>query len=485
LPPSTNERARAIFWLQVASLVATGWVIQRIAFFPFGAQNFLPEGIAYAVWYSLCALTLSAVITFLLLLTVQRIAREEVLYVTLRTSAAGLWFAPAVILLGASSPLAVTAALALVVSVTRVLYNQWRLGPARAAEAMDEAAAPARLLTGALPHGFLPRDFWPAFISAAALQGGFVFSHLAHRSLSGAFYALGAAVLTAYSIAAGVWTRDRQPTLPRSILAIAVTLMLTVLITIIGMQMYGGGSEGEGETARNGTSSHQPVRRPPPQKEPPARPAAYEPPPIDPARMGPSVSVPGGVPGVILWPETRPVPMLVEPLPKGGLANREASRPFVIPFAGSYWMFRTGFTRPPANSIVQRGTPTATSFKTVDMWPLEMEAHQRLDREINLSCCAKIRVDVLNADKHPGTVTVELGLILHAGPPLRLGPEPIRSKPDLFVDPVQPVRETLEFDVPTYAQRDFDEFDVIFHRTRERVDRSARIAIERFVLVPR
>jgi hypothetical protein len=177
--------------------------------------------------------------------------------------------------------------------------------------------------------------------------------------------------------------------------------------------------------------------------------------------------------------------MLVEPLPKGGLANREASRPFVIPFAGSYWMFRTGFTRPPANSIVQRGTPTTNSFKTVDMWPLEMEAHQRLDREIALSCCARILVDVLNADKHPGTVTVELGLILHAGPPLRLGPEPIRSKPDLFVDPVIPAKETLEFDIPSYTQRSFDEFGVIFHRNRERVDRSARIAIERFVLVPR
>jgi hypothetical protein len=485
LPPSTNERARAIFWLQVASLVATGWVIRKIAFFPFGAQNYLPEGIAFAAWYSLCALALSGVITFLLLLTVRRIAREEVLHVTLRTSAAGLWFAPAVILLGASSPLAITAALALVVSVTRVLYNQWRLGPAREAKSAHDTNMPGRLLTGELPHGFLPRDFWPAFVSAAALQGGFVFSHLAHRSFAGASYALGAAVLTAYSTSAGVWTRDREPTLPRSVLAIAVTLMLTVLITIIGMQMYGGGSGGEDETARNGTSSHQPQRTPPPPPPPPARPAAYEPPPIDPARMGPSVSVPGGVPGVILWPETRPVPMLVEPLPKGGLANREASRPFVIPFAGSYWMFRTGFTRPPANSIVQRGTPTATSFKTVDVWPLEMEAHQRLDREIALSCCAKIRIDVLNADKHPGTVTVELGLMLHAGPPLRLGPEPIRSKPDLFVDPVQPVRETLEFDVLSYTQRAFDEFDVIFHRSRERVDRSARIAIERFVLVPR
>ncbi len=252
----TNQRARAVFWLQVASLLATGWVIRRVAFFPFGAQNFLPEAVVVALWYSFCALALSGVITYLLLLTMQRIAREEALHVTLRTCAAGMWFAPAVILLSASSPLAVTAALALVVSVTRVLYSQWRLGPARAVETVDETVKPDALLTGELPHGFLPRDFWPAFVSAAALQAGFVFSHLAQRSLSGACYALGAAVLTAYSIAAGAWKRHGEPTLPRSILAIAVTLMLTVLITIIGMQMYGGSGSGD-ETAGNGTSSHR------------------------------------------------------------------------------------------------------------------------------------------------------------------------------------------------------------------------------------
>jgi hypothetical protein len=486
LPPKTNERARAVFWLQVVSLIATGWVILRIAYFPFGAQNFLPAAVAIALWYSLCALTLSAVITFLVLLTAQRIARAEALDVTLRTCAAGMWFAPAVILLSASSPLAITAALALVVSVTRVLYSQWRLGPTRVPEPAEDAEPrPASLLTGELPHGFLPRDFWPAFLSAAALQAGFVFSRLAHRSLSGACYALGAGILTAYSIAAGVWTRDREPALPRSILAIAVTLMLTVLITIIGMQMYGNGSGYGDETGYNGTSNRRARREPPPPpKQQAARPASYEPPPIDPSRMGPSVSVPGGVPGVILWPETRPVPLLVEPLPKGGLANREASRPFVIPFAGSYWMFRSGFTRPPANSLVQRGTPTANSFKTVDMWPLEMEAHQLLDREIDISCCSKIRVEVLNADKHPGTVTVELGLIYHGRPPMRLGVAPILSRPDLFVDPVKPVPETLQFDAPSGHQL-FDEFDVIFHRSHERVDRSARIAIERFVLEPR
>lgn len=542
MPAPNNERARAIFWLQVTSLLVTGWIIWRTAFFPFGAQYFLPEGIAIALWYSCCALVLSGLITYVLLFSIRRIAREQALDVTLRTSAAGMWFAPAVILLGAASPLAITAALVLVVSVTRVLYSQWRVGlscadlPAGGRTSSDGAAhdatppalptgelphgflprdsvtralylqgrrapndaalppggqtssdtdaqkaGPPSLLTGELPHGFLPRDFWPAFASAAALQAGFVFSHLGRPSLSGACYALGAAVLTAYAIAAGVWTRDREPDLPRSILAIAVTLMLTVVITIVGMQMYPAGSEG-GDTAGGGPSSRRAPRHAPP--EAPLNAPQYQPPPIDPARLGPRISVPGGVPGVILWPETRPVPLLVEPLPKGGLAHREASRPFIIPFAGSYWMFRGGFTRPPANSIVQRGTPTTTSFKTVDLWPLEMEAHQRLDREIDLACCAEIRIDVFNADKHPGTVTLELAVIDRAGPPIHLGSAAVRSAPDLYQDSVTPVPETLEFHVPSNGPV-FDEFDVIFHRSRERVDRSARIAIQRFVLVPR
>ncbi len=484
MPPPTNDRARAVFWLQAASLLATGWVIWKTAFFPFGAQYDLPEGIAIALWFSFCALALSGVITFLLLLAMRRIARDEALIVTIRTCAAGMWFAPAVILLGAASPLAVTAALALVVSVTRVLYTQWRLIPARPPEEVADVEAPPALLTGELPHGFLPRDFWPAFASAAALQAGFTFSHLGRPSLSGACYALGAALLTAYSISAGVWTRDSNPALPRSVMAILVTLMLTVLITIIGMQMYPGGGNGEGGVAGMGSSSRRHERQPPPPPVLPAHARRAEPPPIDPARLGPNVSVPGGVPGIILWPETAPIPLLVEPVPKGGLANRQASRPFVIPFSGSYWMFRTGFTRPPANSIVQRGTPTTSSFKTVDAWPLEMEAHHRLDREIDLSCCSRIRVEIMNADKHPGTITVELALIKNAGPPLRLGRADIRSAPDLYEDPIKPVPETLEFDIPSYGPV-FDEFDVIFHRSKERVDRSARISIERFVLVPR
>jgi len=492
LPPTGIDRARAIFWLQLASLLATAWVIWKIAIIPFvpfglGLKGFLPQTIFLALWYSLAALLLSGAITFLLLLAVRRIERAETIRVTLRTCAAGVWFAPAAILLGSSSPLATTVALVLVVSVTRVLYSQWRMTPIQQPAEPGPATQEGLLFgSGELPTGFLPRDFWPAMAVAVALQLGLASSSIGRKSAAAAFYALAAALLTAYGISAGVWDRDRQPVLPRAIMGVAVTLLLTVFITIIGTMMLMGGGGEEGNAGGSGTASKtatyvQPMPPPPL----PATGRKYEPPPIDPARLGPAVNVPGGFPGVILWPETRPIPILVEPMPAGeGLSKRAPSHPFVIPFDGAYWMFRWPFTRPPANSFVRRGTPSEMSFSTVDGWPLTMEAHQRLDREIDLSWCGKVQVAIWNADRYPGTVTIELGLMDRGGLRFRLGPERVKSLPDLTRDPVVPVSETLEFTVPPNVPR-FDEFDVIYHRFKLVEFKSARIAIEKFVLVPR
>ncbi len=449
-----------------------------------GVARFLPRTLFLALCYSLAALLLSGAITFLLLLAARRIERREVIGVTLRTCSAGMWFAPAAILLGSSSPLAILASLALVVSVTRVLYSQWRSIPNREPLAAPLAPQEAALFGSVgLPTGFLPRDFWPAMAVALSVQIGWAASSIGRSSTAAPFYTFAAAVLTAYGISAGVWDRQRPPVLPRAILAVAATLLLTVLITVIGttmLMMSGGG--GSGGDASAGAASHPPPPPPPPLPAPGRK---YEPPPIDPSRLGPPMSVPGGFPGVILWPETAPVPMLVEPLPKGdGLSRRPSSEPFVIPFAGAYWLFRWPFTRPPANSFVRRGTPSDSFFSTVDGWPLTMEAHQKLDREIDLNCCSKVLVAIRNADRYPGTVAIELGLIHNAGRPFTLGSAPVNSMPDLARDPVAPVSETLEFPVPNKALV-FDEFDVVYRRLKFREDKSARIAIKKFVLVPR
>jgi len=446
--------------------------------------HFLPQTILLALGYSLAALILSGAITLLLLLAVRRIEHATAMGVTLRTCAAGMWFAPAAILLGAPSPLTTAVALVLVVSVTRVLYSQWRTIPKpEPAEPPVVPEEDALFGSGELPHGFLPRDFWPAMAVAVALQLGVVSSLTSTQSVAAAFYAAAAALLTVYSISAGVWEGQRRPVIPRALMAVGVTLLLTVLITVLGTMMWMSGGGGQGNPGGTEAASKAPA--PPPLPPLPAQGRKYQPPPIDPARLGPALNVPGGFPGVILWPETAPIPMLVEPLPKGAaFSRRPASQPFVIPFAGAYWMFRQPYSRPPSNSFVQRGTPSAMSFSTVDRWPLSMEAHQKLDREINLKCCSKVLVQILNADRYFGTVTIELGLISHGGVPFRLGPVRVNSTPDLTRDPIIPVSETLVFPIPRNVPL-FDEFDVIYHRQKNREDKSARIAIEKFVLVPR
>ena len=69
------------------------------------------------------------------------------------------------------------------------------------------------------------------------------------------------------------------------------------------------------------------------------------------------------------------------------------------------------FKRPPPRSYFQRGTPAHLSFSTTDSWPLQMEAHQKLERSLDPSCCGKIKIDIVNADRYPGTVSLELMLV--------------------------------------------------------------------------
>jgi hypothetical protein len=87
-----------------------------------------------------------------------------------------------------------------------------------------------------------------------------------------------------------------------------------------------------------------------------------------------------------------------------------------------------------------------------------------------------VRVEIWNADKYPDTVVLEL----YANATL-LGSAPVRSSPDLNLQELVAVRETLEF--PS-APLVCTELKIVFRRHSTRADKSARIAIDRFVLVP-
>ena len=129
----------------------------------------------------------------------------------------------------------------------------------------------------------------------------------------------------------------------------------------------------------------------------------------------------GGFPGVIIWPEIKPVTTLVAPLPamSPSLFQGKAAQPLSIPFDGEYWMFRWPFAKPPASLLLRAGrAPRAElSFSSTDHTPLQMEAHQKLETPIDVSCCRAIQLEVVNADHYPGTLSLELDPAEQRGPP--------------------------------------------------------------------
>lgn len=130
------------------------------------------------------------------------------------------------------------------------------------------------------------------------------------------------------------------------------------------------------------------------------------------------------------------------------------------------------------------------SFRTTDHAPLSMEAYQKLDRAIDLKCCHAIQIAISNTDPYPGTVALELIVIdsHSAGQPmLSLGTVSITSRPpsSSSAGNAVPTQETLEFGIPPVAGlHQFDVIKVIYHRDRVRLERSARISIEGFLLSP-
>jgi hypothetical protein len=185
-------------------------------------------------------------------------------------------------------------------------------------------------------------------------------------------------------------------------------------------------------------------------------------------------------PGVILWTGVQPH-SIVAPVPRKPAGKRmfRSAIPDLasIPFSGAYHYYR-GHTQAP-NAYVTYGDATVNTYRSTDHRPLTMEARQHLATLIDMSCCAEIRLEVRNSDREPSAVRVELVLrntTLSGSPSESLGSVPV----DFPDGP-----GTLRFKIPvSTAIRQFDEFTVRFHLLPPRADRGARIAIDRFLLIP-
>jgi hypothetical protein len=459
LPRNRAPKTQRLFLLaQIAGLLATGCVVWFASLVPRMNHQSLAGLLAEAFEYALMAWAWSAAVTFGLFLMIPKAERGDVFGITLRTASTAVWFAPATILLSMFSPAALAAALVLAVNTTRLLCSDWR-----------PAYADRRL----------PESLFPALAISAAFQAAIVAVLMKYPLVGAAFFLMSAAMLTLLTTVTGVWETGRPASLPRSILGVLLTVILAATLTVGGLATGGRGgwrwdffarpSSGEGPDAASDQLASK----------------FYKPTPR-------SVDLTdNSYPGVILWPEVKPVTVLVAPMPalahsRLGLA---LANPLSIPFSGEYWMFKPPLMRPPPTSFFRRGNPAALFFRTTDHRPLLMEARHKLDQPIDLRCCGGIQIVVSNADRYPGTVALELVLRDTHAPQsgsLSLGKAAVTSRPDLMRDPIAPASETLDFPIPrSTALGRFDEFIVLFHRDPMRMDRSARIAIERFVLAPR
>ena len=199
-------------------------------------------------------------------------------------------------------------------------------------------------------------------------------------------------------------------------------------------------------------------------------------------------------PGVILRPQVEDSVAIVPPSPRRWTFDvkpgpSKLDQPS-IPFYGAYWFFRTEDRTLPVDAVELRGDPALTSFKTTDFTPMTMEARQNFGSLIELSCCRALELVIANGDRRPGTVALELILTntrLPGQPSQSLGIVPVNSTLRWFPgDERPPVKEILTFPLPAQlAIQSFDEAIIRFVLQSPREPWSAKIAIERFRLIPR
>jgi hypothetical protein len=470
---------------QTVSLLATGlilWVTvigRRLLFEP------LPKLIGDALFYAALAWLWSAVITLILFLFLPRQDAGRMLRSVLRTSAVAIWFAPACILLSQLSAAALAAALALAVAATRLFYAEWTAGSPAPAPA-PPPVRPGLFGEYADRQPLLTRELATGIAAAFALQFGVVSIWKHQPLMAGCWFVLSAAVITLFALVSGAVAEGPPPSLPRSALGILATILLGATLTVGGMRMARGhGVPGEGTPGSGigAVASAREVLRdlfgdP---DAPDAGKLGQGTAPVTPPLPQPNatgISFDGTFPGVILWPEERKVTRLVAPLPRGGGPGLAPARSYSIPFDGRYLLYQWPMNRPPATSVLERGTPAEFAFRTTNRAPLNMDAVQRFDDPVDLGCCSRVRVEIWNADRYPGTVTLEL-----LADDTSLGTAPVNSRPDLDRDPIVAVPEPLDFRIPP-GIRPVRELKVVFRRNRTRADKSARIAIDRFVLLP-
>mgnify|MGYP001597844434 CR=1 FL=1 len=191
---------------------------------------------------------------------------------------------------------------------------------------------------------------------------------------------------------------------------------------------------------------------------------------------------------IVLWPIQKKEKVIPPPPTSIDPGAHRAARPWIIPFDGPYWYFKTPGESPGPEARITHGDPLKVNVRSTNRAPLLMEAHQNLAVPIDLSCCREIQV-VFKNDTSLGASDV--GLLLtdsHAkGKPFQnLG---IRSVPMNGIDPpsgdLSPAEETVSFPLPASSKiRKFDRITVVLLPDAQHATAGRKVAVERFVMIP-
>lgn len=205
--------------------------------------------------------------------------------------------------------------------------------------------------------------------------------------------------------------------------------------------------------------------------------------PGEPAASRPRPTTDDMVTSAILLGKPVGVVKLIAPIPpnarSGAIRPLRPPEPMAIEFSGVYWFLGPRHTRPSTQSLILRETPLDYRFTLVDRTMLFMQARQELPQTIDPACCSHLELAIRSTDAQPQTIMLEVELAAAATGRrnrVSLGKKRLSGTGPL----------TLRYPIPANAaQLGANLIFVTYHLYMPRVHRSANVAIERFVFVPR
>lgn len=397
------------------------------------------------------------------------------------TVTAAVWFAPLAVWLSENSVWAVAVGVILAAHVTRALIPEDGALPDACECSIPRERLPDSIFRSPLVEPMTGTLLLP-LCCALLLQVACAASAVGQVTLAAVFAGIGTAAIVSRGGFADPTLSARPVWRGTAVIAIAV------ICTAAGLARYLNHGRPPDSNDSAGSSGVANSRQTPPSDV--GRPTVSKVKGSTPASEAVTVAT---FPGIVLTPEEQPHTVLIPPLPamQPGLFSASHATPLSIPFYGVYWIFKAPDTRPPENSLQARGSPAEHTFHSTDHRPLIMEAKQNFGMSIDLKCCREIQIAVNNADTYRWTVSIELILVdstLPGKPSQSLGISPVKSSPywTIYGDRPQAQPEVLSFAIPANMSiRSFDEVTVRYRLDAPRTDTAAKIAIERFVLVPR